>query len=187
VTIADRYPSLPWQPNHLHVLHIQLISSFSIFSHSPLFSNLESSLDHFQHDYKLRCYLPTKQIDMVSLESAYASMATSSATPIGSTVFLSLFFVAICLLTLLLLRRFLTVRATPAYITVPVFLALVLPASVVLLVPVDLTSSSREKGKGTNGVWLPSHAVLVLWRITYWLIFCLTWFVSSHHPLQKEY
>ncbi|EEA27540.1 LMBR1 domain protein [Talaromyces marneffei ATCC 18224] len=114
---------------------------------------------------------------MDALESAYASMATSSATPIGSTIFLTLSFVTICLLTLLLLRRFLTLRATPAYITVPVFLALVLPASVVLLVPVDLTSSSREKGKGTNGVWLPSHAVLILWRIAYWLIFCLTWVI----------
>lgn len=114
---------------------------------------------------------------MISLDSAYASVATSSATPIGSTIFLLTSFIAICLLTLLLLRRFLTLRTTPAYITVPVFLALVLPASVVLLVPVDLTSSSREQGKNTNGVWLPTHAVLVLWRITYWLIFCLTWCV----------
>lgn len=114
---------------------------------------------------------------MLSLDSAYASVASSSATPIGSSVFLSLSFVTICALTLLLLRRFLTLRATPAYLTVPVFLALVLPASVVLLVPVDLTSTSREDGKVVTGVWLPTHAVLVLWRITYWLIFCLTWFV----------
>lgn len=114
---------------------------------------------------------------MLSLDSAYASVATSSATPVGSAVFLSLFFVTICLLTLLLLRRFLTLRATPGYLTVPVFLALVLPASVVLLVPVDLTSTSRDDGQGTKGVWLPTHAVLVLWRITYWLIFCLTWII----------
>ncbi|OKL60568.1 hypothetical protein UA08_04130 [Talaromyces atroroseus] len=111
-------------------------------------------------------------------------MATSSATPVGSAVFLSLSFIAICLLTLLLLRRFLTLRATPAYITVPVFLALVLPASVVLLVPVDLTSTSRDGGQVTNGVWLPGRAVLVLWRIAYWLIFCLTWFIL---PLLAEF
>lgn len=103
------------------------------------------------------------------------SPVTASPTPVGSAVFLSISFFVICLLTLLLLRRFLTLRATPGYIILPVFLALVLPASVVLLVPVDLTSSTRD-GDGPRGVWLPDRSILVLWRITYWLIFCLTWF-----------
>ncbi|KAL1965365.1 hypothetical protein VTN77DRAFT_5802 [Rasamsonia byssochlamydoides] len=100
----------------------------------------------------------------------------SSPAPVGSGIFLSGSFLIICLLVLLLLRRFLTLRATPAYIVVPVFLALVLPASVVLLVPVDLASSSRAGG-APKGIWLPDRAVLVLWRITYWLIFVLTWVI----------
>jgi hypothetical protein len=100
----------------------------------------------------------------------------SSPVPVGSGAFLSIFFVLICLLVLMLLRRFLTLRATPAYLIVPVFLALVLPAGVVLLVPVDLASSSRDGGS-PRGIWLPDRAVLVLWRITYWLIFALTWCV----------
>ncbi|KAH8692775.1 LMBR1-like membrane protein-domain-containing protein [Talaromyces proteolyticus] len=111
------------------------------------------------------------------------SSAASSPTPVGSAVFLAISFFIICIIALLLLRRFLTLRATPGYIILPVFLALVLPASVVLLVPVDLTSSSRD-GAGPKGVWLPDRANLVLWRITYWLIFCLTWFIL---PLLGEF
>lgn len=99
-------------------------------------------------------------------------------TPVGSAIFLSFFFLLICLLALTVLRRFLTLRATPAYILLPVYLALVLPASVVLLVPVDLASSTRE-GNPPKGIWLPDRAVLVLWRITYWLIFVLTWYVNQ--------
>ncbi|CRG85850.1 LMBR1 domain-containing protein 2-B [Talaromyces islandicus] len=111
------------------------------------------------------------------------STPAASPTPVGSAVFLSISFFAICLLALLLLRRFLTLRATPGYIVLPVFLALVLPASVVLLVPVDLTSSTRD-GDAPRGVWLPDRAILVLWRITYWLIFCLTWVIL---PLLGEF
>lgn len=102
----------------------------------------------------------------------------SSPAPVGSGVFVSGALFVICLLVLILLRRYLTLRATPAYIVVPVFLSLVLPASVVLLVPIDLASSSRAGG-APKGIWLPDRAVLVLWRIAYWLIFVLTWFVSA--------
>jgi hypothetical protein len=110
------------------------------------------------------------------IPSGLLSTPAASPTPVGSAIFLSISFFVICLLALLLLRRFLTLRATPGYIILPVFLALVLPASVVLLVPVDLTSSTRD-GDAPKGVWLPDRAILVLWRITYWLIFCLTWLV----------
>lgn len=104
------------------------------------------------------------------------SLSIASAIPVGSSVFFSLSLLSICLLTLLLLRRFLTLRATPAYLSVPVFLALALPASVVLLVPIDLASSSRDDGTGPRAIWLPDRLVLVSWRIAYWLIFVLTWF-----------
>lgn len=95
---------------------------------------------------------------------------------VGSNVFFALALCSISILVLLLLRRFLTIRATPGYIILPIFLALALPASVVLLVPIDLASSSRD-GTGIKAIWLPDRVVLVCWRIAYWLIFMLTWYV----------
>lgn len=103
-------------------------------------------------------------------------MVSASSVPVGSSVFFALALLTISVLVLLLLRRFLTLRATPAYLTVPVFFALALPASVVLLLPIDLASSSRDGG-APKGIWLPDRMVLVSWRIAYWLIFVLTWFV----------
>lgn len=108
----------------------------------------------------------------------------SDSVPVGSSVFFALALLTICVLALLLLRRFLTLRATPAYLSVPVFLALALPASVVLLVPIDLASSSRDDGSGPRAIWLPDRLVLVSWRIAYWLIFVLTWAIL---PLLGEY
>lgn len=102
-------------------------------------------------------------------------MTSSSA---GSSVFLGLIFTTICLITLLVLRYYLPIRTTPAYLLVPVFLALVLPASIVLLVPIDLASASTTGESDTSrGVRLPDRALLVLWRIAYWLTFALTWVV----------
>lgn len=103
-------------------------------------------------------------------------MISISSISVGSNIFFSFALLAISILVLLLLRRFLTLRATPAYLTIPVFLALALPASVVLLVPIDLASSSRDDG-GPRAIWLPDRLILVSWRIAYWLIFVLTWYV----------
>lgn len=103
-------------------------------------------------------------------------MISISSISVGSSVFFTLSLLIISLFVLALLRRFLTLRATPAYLSVPVFLALALPASVVLLVPIDLASSSRNDG-GPRAIWLPDRLVLVSWRIAYWLIFVLTWLV----------
>ena len=102
------------------------------------------------------------------------AMVSSSPIPVGSSIFFSFTLFTISVLVLLLLRRFLTLRATPAYLIIPVFLALALPASVVLLVPIDLASSSRD-GQGPRAIWLPDRLILVSWRIAYWLIFVLTW------------
>ncbi|OXV08210.1 hypothetical protein Egran_04027 [Elaphomyces granulatus] len=110
-------------------------------------------------------------------------MAFAAPAPVGSGLFFFFALLVICLLVLLLLRRFLPLRTTPAFITVPVFLALVLPASLVLLVPIDLASSSRA-GARAKGIWLPDRLVLVLWRIAYWLIFVLTWVIL---PLLGEF
>jgi len=100
------------------------------------------------------------------------------SSSVGSGVFLGLTFTTICLITLLVLQYYLPIRTTPAYLLVPVFLALVLPASIVLLVPIDLASASATgESDSSRGIWLPDRALLVLWRIAYWLTFALTWLV----------
>ncbi|KAL2866710.1 LMBR1 domain-containing protein [Aspergillus lucknowensis] len=110
-------------------------------------------------------------------------MFSIAAISVGSSIFFTFALITISVLVLLLLRRFLTLRATPAYLSIPVFLALALPASVVLLVPIDLASSSRDGG-GPKAIWLPERLLLVSWRIAYWLIFVLTWAIL---PLLGEY
>jgi hypothetical protein len=106
-------------------------------------------------------------------------MADSNS--ITSDVFAIAAFLVISILTLLLLRHYLPLRSTPAYLLVPVFLGLALPCSIILLVPIDLASAD---GASSRGIWLPERAVLVLWRITYWLTFLLTWWLL---PLLGEY
>lgn len=99
------------------------------------------------------------------------------ASSAGSAVCFAFALFIISLLVLLLLRYYLPLRSTPAYLLVPVFLALALPASIVLLVPIDLASSAGTDTTASRGVWLPERALLVSWRITYWLTFALTWWV----------
>lgn len=96
-------------------------------------------------------------------------------TSIGSDVFVFLAIPTISLFILLLLRHFLPLRTTPAYLLLPIFLALALPVSIILLVPIDLASSLRATDEASRGIWLPGRVVLVAWRITYWLTFALTW------------
>lgn len=102
-----------------------------------------------------------------------------------STASLAFAFIAlllVALIVLLLLRHFLPIRSTPAYVLVPIFLALFLPVSVILLLPIDLASSLRTEDEATRGVWFPERLVLVAWRITYWLTFALTWYcLPIHH------
>ncbi|KAL8966091.1 MAG: hypothetical protein Q9197_006186, partial [Variospora fuerteventurae] len=73
-----------------------------------------------------------------------------------STASLAFAFIAlllIALVVLLLLRHFLPIRSTPAYVLVPIFLALFLPVSVILLLPIDLASSLRTEDEATRGIW----------------------------------
>ncbi|KAJ9637331.1 hypothetical protein H2199_007618 [Coniosporium tulheliwenetii] len=106
------------------------------------------------------------------------------ASSAGSAVSFAFALLIISLLVLLLLRYYLPLRSTPAYLLVPVFLALALPASIVLLVPIDLASSAGTDTAASRGIWLPERALLVSWRITYWLTFALTWVIL---PLLGEY
>jgi hypothetical protein len=109
----------------------------------------------------------------------FATMADAAST--GSIIFAVVSFLAISLLVLLLIRYYLPLRSTPGYLLFPVFLGLALPFSIILLVPIDLASAD---GGSSRGIWLPERAVLVIWRITYWLTFLLTWWLL---PLLGEY
>ena len=95
---------------------------------------------------------------------------------IGSDAFALLALTFISVFVLLLLRHFLPIRTTPAYLIVPIFLALALPISIILLVPIDLASSSRTDEEALRGIWLPQGVTVVAWRLTYWLTFGLTWY-----------
>jgi hypothetical protein len=103
---------------------------------------------------------------------------TASSSPIGSEIFSLLALLVISLGVLLLLRHYLPLRTTPAYLLVPIFFALGLPASIILLVPIDLASSARNQDAGSRGIWLPDRVLLVSWRISYWLTFALTWYIN---------
>lgn len=98
---------------------------------------------------------------------------------IGSDAFALLALTFISIFVLLLLRHFLPLRSTPAYLIVPIFLALALPISIILLVPIDLASSSTLDEEALRGIWLPRGVMLVAWRLTYWLTFALTWYEND--------
>lgn len=100
---------------------------------------------------------------------------TANSSPVGSEIFSLISLLAIGLVVLLILRHYLPLRTTPAYLLVPIFFALEIPASIVLLVPIDLASNAHEEGEGARGIWLPDRVLLVSWRICYWLTFALTW------------
>ncbi|TGJ84257.1 hypothetical protein E0Z10_g4473 [Xylaria hypoxylon] len=108
----------------------------------------------------------------------------SSQSPVGSIIFASVALVILSIVVLLILRRYLPLRTTPAYLIVPVFFGLWLPASIVLLVPIDLASNASPDDETIRGIWLPHRALLVAWRISYWLTFVLTWFIF---PIFAEY
>ncbi|KAF2160464.1 hypothetical protein M409DRAFT_70430 [Zasmidium cellare ATCC 36951] len=109
---------------------------------------------------------------------------TAAVSSIGSSIFAVLSILVIATIALLVIRYYLPLRSTPSYLLVPVFLALALPSSIILLVPIDLASADGNDTKHSRGVWLPERVILVAWRITYWLTFMLTWFIL---PLLGEY
>lgn len=105
-------------------------------------------------------------------------MIANPASAVGSEVFSLIALVVLSALALLILRFYLPLRTTPAFVLVTVFFALWLPAVIVLLVPIDLASSARTDDEGARGIWLPERVVQTCWRIAYWLTFVLTWYVE---------
>jgi hypothetical protein len=106
----------------------------------------------------------------------FATAMAGSQSPIPSEIFAGTSLLVISVIVLLILRFYLPLRTTPAYLLVPVFFALWLPASVVLLVPIDLASGAKTDDVDARGIWLERRPLLVSWRITYWLTFSLTWY-----------
>ncbi|KIV88214.1 hypothetical protein PV10_09131 [Exophiala mesophila] len=117
-------------------------------------------------------------------DSAFTPSVASSPPSAGSIVFTVLALLTISSAVLFLLRHYLPLRSTPAYLLTPIFFSLALPTSALILVPIDLASSARLTDHGGKGIWLPERAVLVAWRIVYWLTFVLTWFIL---PFLGEY
>ncbi|SPQ22451.1 5ba0e239-5cf2-4037-8df0-fe5690928539 [Thermothielavioides terrestris] len=117
----------------------------------------------------------------MTMETAASS---SSQSPVPSLVFALVALLCISVVVLLILRYYLPLRSTPGYLLVPVFFALWLPASMVLLVPIDLASSAMADDVDARGIWLDPKALRVSWRIAYWLTFALTWFIL---PILGEY
>lgn len=109
----------------------------------------------------------------------------SAQSPILSEVFALAATLAISVVVLLILRYFLPLRTTPAFYLVPIFLAIFLPAAIVLLVPIDLASSARTEDERTRGIWLPERLLLVSWRISYWLTFALTWYGGKRRLIHR--
>lgn len=106
-------------------------------------------------------------------------MITASASPVGSEVFSLIALLVLSAIVLLILRFYLPIRTTPAFVLVTVFFALWLPAGIVLLVPIDLASSAIIEDEATRGIWLPERVIQTCWRIAYWLTFVLTWYAYN--------
>lgn len=106
------------------------------------------------------------------------------SSPLTSELLSSIALLFMCGLVLLLIRHYLPFRKTPAYLFIPIFLALALPASIILLVPIDLASIASDSNiRGNRGIWLPERVILVSWRILYWETFFLTWSAKSSPSL----
>lgn len=92
-------------------------------------------------------------------------------------------FTLTALITLLGIRRYTRLCETPSYVLVPLFFAVYIPCSIVVLVPIDIVSSSKHS-KSTASFYLPKEVRLALWRIIYWLAFILTWAIL---PMLQSY
>ncbi|KAK0646005.1 LMBR1-like membrane protein-domain-containing protein [Cercophora newfieldiana] len=109
---------------------------------------------------------------------------STKSSPVASIIFAVLALLVISVAVLFILRYYLPLRTTPIELLIPVFFALWLPASMVLLVPIDLASSALADDIAARGIWLDRGTLRVSWRIVYWLTFALTWFIL---PILGEY
>ncbi|KAJ2906842.1 hypothetical protein MKZ38_010340 [Zalerion maritima] len=165
---ASNEPVQHKHPDTTHNPRTHTINKQDVHSHQPFHGGRSGSTS-------------TITIAVVNNSFFFVKMASS---PISSEIIALVSLLVLSLIILLILRYYLPLRSTPAYLLVPVFLAIWLPAGIVLLVPIDLASSNRTDDERALGVWLPDRLILVWWRITYWLTFVLTWFIL---PILAEY
>lgn len=158
---AEAVAESPARP-HVHYMPSKLFHHYHYFV---------SYLDGDTESQSLRFHHP----------EAITMLHITTASSVGSNIFALVSLLVISAVVLLILRHYLPLRTTPAYILVPIFFALGLPASIILLVPIDLASSARTEDEATRGIWLPDRVLLVSWRITYWLTFSLTWYCFLGH------
>jgi hypothetical protein len=102
----------------------------------------------------------------------------SGPSAVGSEIFIGIALLVLSLIVLVILRYYLPLRTTPAYLLVPIFFALWLPTGIILLVPVDLHLTTAVEDDERP------RFLLVGWRITYWLTFALTWCVALFTDLE---
>lgn len=71
---------------------------------------------------------------------------------------------------------------SPIYFSIPVVLAVVIPISIVFLVPLDYVQHNSDN----DLLWfsLPNNVILYLWKSNYWTTFLLTWLML---PLLQEF
>jgi hypothetical protein len=107
-------------------------------------------------------------------------------------VFVLLAFLATALVSLWAISRYCRIREVSAYVLVPLFVAIYIPFSIVVLVPIDLMSSSQNSHPL---FYINEAARLIIWRVMYWLAFTMTWAVlpilqsfveSGHHDPAKK-
>lgn len=90
-------------------------------------------------------------------------------------------FIIAGIVALLGIRLFVKFKDISLHELVPLFLAIYIPCSIVVLVPIDLMSSSQLR----HPLFYISEEVrLVLWRVSYWLAFLLTWAIL---PILQSY
>ncbi|KAK9461016.1 LMBR1-like membrane protein [Lipomyces oligophaga] len=92
---------------------------------------------------------------------------------------------------ILTIDHFITRKRIPSYLLVALFSAIFIPFSIILLVPIDLATSTSGEVPLLS---LPRKVTFVLWRLEYWISFGLTWlilpilqsFVESGHYDYKQ-
>ena len=91
-------------------------------------------------------------------------------------------YLLVLLITLYGVQHHINITKYPFYFAIPVTLAVFLPMLIVVLLPLDYVSHTSK----SPPLWfhLPDSLILVLWKITYWITFCLTWFIL---PLLQEF
>lgn len=89
-------------------------------------------------------------------------------------------FALILVVSVLGIQLHIDLRKYPPYVAVALTLAIFLPLSIILLLPIDYVSLNFD----LRVFDLPPRWVLVMWKLNYWTTFLLTWLIL---PLLQEY